>query len=382
MRERGRSLLVPVLAVVVLVVVPAFLPRFWLDLGALSFATAVGAVGLTVLFGRLGQLSLGHSFFVAVGAYAYIGLSSPAGVPGTVGLGLSPLLAAVCACLVAGLASLCFSPVSGRVKGLYLGIATLPLVFLGNHVALVWQSLTGGFSGRDVPALAVGGTTLVGPNTEFVVGGGLTITPDQILWYFTGAVLTIVVLVTTVILRGRTGRAFAAVRASEIHAQALGIPIAAMRSIGFAYAGLLAGLAGVLLALVDQRVVPDFWGLSLSLSFLVMIILGGVGSLPGAVVGAAIVTVVPPVLQQYGGSLPGISDPTTAASTAQYLYGALVIAILLVEPGGAVGLWSRLRRALARRRGFGDAAPVPVQSAPAAATPREVARTLGPTVRP
>lgn len=359
MRKRGRSLVVPVAGILLLIVVPLFLDRFWVNLGALSFAASVGAVGLTVLFGRLGQLSLGHSFFVAVGAYAYIGLSSPRGSE-SVGLGVSPVLAAVGACLIAGLAGLCFSPVSGRVKGLYLGIATLPLVFLGDHVALVWQALTGGYSGRDVPALAIGGTALVGSDTELLIAG-MTITPDQLLWYLTGGVLAVVLVLTGLMLRGRTGRAFAAVRASETHAQALGIPIAAMRSVGFAYAGLLAGLAGVLLALVDQRVVPSFWGLNLSLSFLVMIILGGVGSLPGAVVGAVIVTVMPPVLEQYGGSLPGISDPTTAASIAQYIYGALVIAILLIAPRGALDLWSRMRRAL----------PIPSRSAGQHSTPED-----------
>jgi branched-chain amino acid transport system permease protein len=138
-------------AVVVLCALPFYLDAFWLRIGLFSMAAAIGAVGLGLLSGTAGQLSLGHAFFLAVGAYGYVWL---AGEPGP---GLPTAVAAVLAVLLAGAAGGLFSPVAGRVRGIYLGVATLALVFLGHHVLLTADSVTGGFNGRSVPPLELGG---------------------------------------------------------------------------------------------------------------------------------------------------------------------------------------------------------------------------------
>lgn len=159
--RRGPLLLTALL----LCALPFYLDAFWLRIGLFSMAAAIGAVGLGLLSGTAGQLSLGHAFFLAVGAYGYVWL---AGEPGP---GLPPAVATVLAVLLAGAAGGLFSPVAGRVKGIYLGVATLALVFLGHHVLLTADSVTGGFNGRSVPPLELGGFTFAESDPGLTVLG-------------------------------------------------------------------------------------------------------------------------------------------------------------------------------------------------------------------
>jgi branched-chain amino acid transport system permease protein len=338
-----------VVLVALLIVVPLYADAFWLNLGAFAFAAGIGAIGLTVLYGRVGQLSLAHAFFLAVGAYGYLYLGSPAGDGGW-GVGLPPVLAVVGAVVLAGVAGLVFSPIAGRLRGLSLGVATIALIFIGEHALYNLPGLSGGFNGRNVPDLAIGGFELVGTEPRIVVAGVVFGRAER-LWIVCGVVLILVALFTVGVLKSRVGRAFIAVRDGSAQAAALGVNVARTRAVGFLFSSMLAGLAGVLLALAFRRVVPEYWTLLLSLQYIAMVVLGGLGSIPGAVLGACFITALPLLLQRYGEFVPGLdTDPGAAFSppvVAQLLFGVLIVVVLLIEPKGFTHLGTRL---LERRR--------------------------------
>ena len=328
----------------VLLALPFYLDRFWLQAGLLAMAAAIGAIGLNLLTGATGQLSLGHAFFLAVGAYGYCVLAGDggdgAGEPA--GLGLPSWLAMVLAVLLAGAAGGAFSPIAGRLRGAYLGIATLGLIFVGQHVLFNAHHLTGGYNGRAVPPLSLFGITF--DDSETVVAA-VPFQAMEKLWYAGLVLLALCVLFARGVLRGRPGRAMHAIRDHRIAAGVMGVPVARHRAAVFVLSSMYAGLAGVLLALVLQQAVPEYFGLVLSLEYLAMIVIGGLGSVAGAVAGAAFVTLLPQVLTRYSEALPLVSAPGTGGvapgEMSRYLYGAAIVAVVLFLPGGLVRLAAR-----------------------------------------
>ncbi|CAL9337098.1 branched-chain amino acid ABC transporter permease [Streptomyces sp. enrichment culture] len=357
---------------VLLCLPPFYLDAFWLRIGLFSMAAAIGAIGLALLSGTAGQLSLGHAFFLAVGAYGY------AWFAGDPGAGLPPVLAAVLAVLLAGAAGGLFSPVAARVKGIYLGIATLALVFLGHHVLLTADSVTGGFNGRSVPPLTVGGFSFAESDPSLTVLG-VPFGAEERLWFLGLALFALTWFTARGLLRGRPGRALAALRDSETAASVMGVDVARHRSAAFVVSSMYAGLAGVLLALSFRRVVPDYFSLILSVDYLAMIVIGGLGSVAGATAGAVFVTALPLLMTRYADQLPLVAAPGSAegavgpTEAARYLYGAAIVLVLLYAPDGLHGLARRTRERLRRRRARPPAeAPVPSPpQAPAAARTKE-----------
>lgn len=321
---------------VLLLALPFYVDRFWLQAGLFAMAAAIGAIGINLLTGSTGQLSMGHAFFLAVGAYGYCVFAAEGG-DGLTGLGLPTWLAAVLAVLVAGLAGGLFSPIAGRLRGAYLGIATLALIFIGQHVLFNARDLTGGFNGRDVPPLSLFGLTF--DDRELVVAA-VPFGSAEKLWYAGLVLLLGCALFARGVLRGRPGRAMNAIRDHRIAAGVIGVPVARYRAAVFVLSSMYAGLAGVLLALVFQRTVPDYFGITLSLEYLAMIVIGGLGSVSGAVVGAAFVSLLPQLLTRYSDALPLVSAPGTGGiapgEASRYLYGAAVVAVVLFLPGGLV----------------------------------------------
>ncbi|MFI5874848.1 branched-chain amino acid ABC transporter permease [Streptomyces sp. NPDC051445] len=361
MSERIPKGAVVLLAALLLCAPPFYLDAFWLRIGLFSMAAAIGAVGLGLLTGTAGQLSLGHAFFLAVGAYGYTWL---AGEPGP---GLPTALAAVLAVLLAGAAGGLFSPVAGRVRGIYLGVATLALVFLGHHVLLTADSVTGGFNGRSVPALNLGGFSFSDDGPALVVLG-VPFGAEERLWFLGLTLLAATWWTARGLLRGRPGRALAALRDSETAAAVMGVDVARHRSAAFVVSSMYAGLAGVLLALAFRRVVPDYFGLALSVDYLAMIVIGGLGSVAGAAAGAVFVTALPLLMTRYADQLPLVTAPGTTGGgvgpteAARYLYGAAIVLVLLYAPDGLRGLTRRVRT---RPR---PASPAPAPTAPPTAS--------------
>ncbi|WP_211237615.1 MULTISPECIES: branched-chain amino acid ABC transporter permease [Actinoalloteichus] len=338
-----------------LLVLPLYLPPTWMQTGLFAMAAAVGAIGLTLLSGVAGQLSLGHAFFLAVGAYGYAWASGEPGAPGAGpgGLGLPTWAAAVLAVLLAGIAGGLFSPIAGRLHGMYLGLATLALVFVGHQLLVGLPEITGGHHGRSVEPLTLGSFAFADdPPGLVVLGvpfGGL-----ERLWYLGLVAVLAAFLVARNLVRGRPGRAFGALRDSPVAASVFGVSTTRFRAAAFVVSSMYAGLAGVLLALAFRRVVPDYFGLALSIDYLAMIIIGGLGSVGGAVAGAVFVTVLPQLLTQYSDHLPLVVAPgsgqagVTPAELSRYLYGLAIVLVLLLTRRGLAGLAERLLHARSR----------------------------------
>jgi branched-chain amino acid transport system permease protein len=329
---------------------PFYLTEFWLQLGLLVAAAIVGALGLDLLVGHTGQVSLAHPFFIAIGAYGYTVLASDGG-EGLSGLGLPAPLAAIGAVGAAGAAGLCFAPIAGRVRGIYLAIASLGLIFLGQHLLLNLTEVTGGYDGRDVPALELFGVTFDDTGgTLFGVPFGRV----ERLWYV-GLFLSVLAYAFYASLRGtRPGRALSAIRLGETPAAAMGVNVARYKAAAFGIASLYAGLAGVLLALVLQRLVPNSYDTAMAFSYLAMVVIGGLGSPLGAVLGAAFVTSLPVLLRHYSDHLPFLADEgsggLSAGVAAQIVFGLGMVLVLLFLPGGLASPFSSAFTAARRLR--------------------------------
>ncbi len=342
------------LLIVVILLVPVYLDAFWLQLGFAIIALAVGAIGLNLLTGTTGLLSMGHPFFMAIGALGYVVLSSPptASSEGAlVGLGMPPVIGMIGGVLLAGICGLLFSPISARLRGIYLGVASLALVLIGVHILNTAVALSGGFNGRPAPPFELFGLRFDYSDTPVVVLG-VPFGRLEWLWYLGLVILALAWWFARNVLRSRTGRAMRLIADSEIAASVMGVPVTAYKGKVFLMSSLYAGMAGVLYALSIGSIAPQSFGMDLSLQYFAMIVIGGMGSVPGAIAGAAFVISLPLIVQSAAGVLPFISnDPggVNAAQFAKYIYGAAIIAVLIFKPSGLAGLW-RSTSAWIRRR--------------------------------
>ena len=332
-----------------LAALPIYLESFWLQTGLFAMAAIVAAIGLTLLVGLAGQLSLGHAFFVAVGAYGYTFLAGE-DVPGAdapAGLGLPPLIALIGAVALAGLAGALFSPISGRVRGIYLGLASLGLVFLGQHILQNATGITGGYEGVAVPPFSLFGFSFSNTSPDDLVILGVPYGQLERLWYVGLVLVAVSVWYGRNLVRSRPGRALGTVRDSEVAAAVMGVDVVRYRAAAFTVSSMYAGLGGVLYALAFGRIVPESFGFLLSVDFLVMIVIGGAGSVGGAAAGAVFVTALPLVLNHYSGSLPLLAEPGSggigASELSRFLYGAAIVAVLLFARDGLAGLVRRFR---------------------------------------
>ncbi|RFU21214.1 branched-chain amino acid ABC transporter permease [Geodermatophilus marinus] len=347
-----QSFVKPVLIGVVLLfllVFPLYFDAFWLRTGFAVAGAIVGAIGLNLLVGNTGQLSLAHGFFLAVGAVSYTYLSGTEGGFGDTtvsGLGWPPIVGMVLAVLITGLAGLIFSPIAGRLRGIYLGVASLGLVFIGQHVLNSWTSVTGGFNGRSVPDFTLFGFSFGSADPEFSVLG-VPYREAERLWYL-GLVLALgAFVVARNILRSRPGRALETLRDSEVAASVMGVNVQAYKARAFLVSSMYAGLSGVMYALSIGSIAPESFGLFVSIQYLAMIVLGGLGSVGGAALGAIFVAGLPLVFQRYADILPlvgGAGGGLAAGEAARYLYGLAIILVIMFEPAGLAGFAQRFRR--------------------------------------
>ena len=348
------------LAVALLLVTPLYVDGSWLIIGILSMAAAVGAIGLTILVGTAGQLSLAHAFFIAIGAYSYAYLAGTPSESGVSGLGWPTLLAAPVAVVIAALAGLAFSPVAARLRGLYLGVASLGLVFIGQHLLRNLVPVTGGSNGRSVAPLEVFGFELTGRNPAFDVLG-VPFGPRERVWYIALITLILAMYLAYGIVRRRPGRALTMVRDNQAAASALGIHVQHYKASAFVLSSAFAGASGVLTALAFAYVVPQYFDLMLSINFLVMVLIGGLGSIGGAVAGAFVVTALPLVLDRVATGMgvlaPAGSGGYDATTVSSIVFGVLVVAIIILEPGGLAQLARRIRALWTRRRSAAQKTP-------------------------
>jgi branched-chain amino acid transport system permease protein len=298
----------PLVVLAALAVWPWVAPRYFVFLASLVLVNVVVAIGLNLLSGYTNQLSFGHAGFLAIGAYAaaLITIHAPA-VPVVV-----TLLLAGAATAGVGLA---FGVPCLRLGGLYLTMATLAFGFVITEAILNLDTLTKGADGLRVPAARLGAWPLATDTTRY---------------YLTAVVAVLMVAAAVNLVRTRPGRAFLALRESEIAAQASGVPVAAYRTAAFGLSAFYTGVAGGLFAFVVGFLSPDAFDVFLSVDFVVMIIVGGLGSVPGSIVGAAVVTVLNDWLAAFQNYRP-------------LIFGAILIACTLFMPGGIVRGLARVR---------------------------------------
>jgi branched-chain amino acid transport system permease protein len=336
--------------VLLLLWLPQYVDEFWLQTGLFAMSAAIGAIGLQLLVGVTGQLSLAHAFYVAVGAYGYCFLAGGeqlgGGIETPAGAQLPSWLAMILAVLLAGVLGALFSPIAGRLRGIYLGLASIGLVFIGQHILFNAKGITGGFNGRDAEPFSLFGFSFSDTHPDSFVVFGVPYGGLERLWYLGLVLVAIGWWYARNVAQSRPGRALETIRDSEIAAAVMGVNVPVYRAAAFTVSAMYAGLAGVFLALAFGRVVPDSFGFLLSIDFLVMIVVGGLGSIGGAVAGALLVTALPQLLDHYSGSLPLVGAPGGSglqpSDAASFIYGAAVIAVLIFAPGGLSGLGRRI----------------------------------------
>jgi branched-chain amino acid transport system permease protein len=273
-------------------------------------------MGLVVLTGYTGLVSLGHAAFVAVGAYTQALLVGK-GVPLPASLLAAGALAALFGVLV-GLPAL-------RLRGLYLAIATLAFGVIVEVLLARWESLTGGNSGLPVPKASLMGVALDAPR----------------YYYLCLAVLLTCLYFVLNILRSPTGRAFKAIRDSEVSARSMGIQLAVFKNFAFALSALLAGLGGALYAHMIGYISPEQFGLSLSIELLTMVVIGGAMWLHGAFLGAVCVIVLPQAIALAKDYLPAAVGQQTGLQPVAF--GLVILFFVLIEPSGLYGRWVKIR---------------------------------------
>jgi branched-chain amino acid transport system permease protein len=296
---------------------PWLVAEYWLAQLTFVLIYAVAGLGLMLLAGYTGLFSLGHAAFLGVGAYTQAVLTN-AGVPFPVALaGAAALSAAVG--FVVGLPAL-------RVKGIYLGMATLSFGFIVEEVLARWESVTGGNAGIHIKK----------PNML-----GWTLDTGESFYFLCLVVAVVATLGILNLLRSPTGRAFVAIRDSEISAQSMGIDLAHYKTLSFAISAALAGVAGALYAHKLQFISPDQFNILQSIDLLLMIVIGGLGSVHGAFLGAIFLISMPQAIAMLKDYLPATVGQ--APGLQGLVYGVVLIAFVLFEPMGLYGRWLKVR---------------------------------------
>jgi branched-chain amino acid transport system permease protein len=332
MRRRALGMALWLLVAAAALVVYAFAPRFVSDFHSRDLAHAgvffIAIVGLNLLTGYTGQISLGHGALMAIGGYTTAALVVHEHWRDVWTIPLAGIAAGIVGFLI-GLPAL-------RLSGLYLALATFGFAVAMPSLLRKFSGLTGGGQGlRLLEEAPLQVTGLSGTVTIF----GHSMTQNHFLYYLTWGIGLVGFVVAWLIVRGRFGRTFRAVRDSEVAAASAGIGLARTKTLAFAISGVYAGVAGSLLAIQDEIVNPLSFTFLLSILILVGTVVGGLGSLPGMVLGALFVQYLP--------------DLSTRVSSAQgvpdFVYGAAIILVMILLPTGAGGLLRRLAKPLTTR---------------------------------
>ncbi len=349
----------------------------WLLIVSRMLVFAIAALGLNLLSGLGGQVSLGHAFFMGVGACAAVYLGGTSG-EATWGHSLPIWIWLPGAGITAALVGVVVSPVAVRLRGLYLAIVTLGLVFLGLHFGNTsWGSKIAGAPayGREFPKLDVRLWKEEKPLVDVSSDGRwlwFDATDLQKLYLFLLVLTILFAVVAKNLARTRTGRALQAIRDRDIAAEVMGVAEFRYKVIGFAVSSFFAGVAGALFAALLQRLQVDEFGLFLSVEFIAILLIGGAGTTAGPLIGSFFVVMVPEFVKAFTKWLEGAEGgPTevlsrvvltegedfgvinTAIQTPGWtlsvdawnivLFGALIIVFLIAEPLGIFGIWVRIR---------------------------------------
>ena len=349
----------------------------WMKLLSHVAVFGIGALGINLLTGVAGQVSLGHAFFMGLGAYVAVVFGGP---PGDLwGLGLPMWIWLPMAGIIPAIVGLLVGPAAVRVRGLYLAFATLGLVFIGEWAWRNLKFVTGGaFSGRKFPAFQWRVWKEEEPVVDFASDGvwlGFDITEEAKVYLLMLGFLVVATLVAKNLQRTRTGRAFQAIRDRDIAAEVMGVDEFRYKLTAFGISSAFAGVAGALFASFVGRQIPETWDLFLSVEFIAIILIGGAGTVSGALMGTAFVIILPRLVQDFtewlsgviesgegtlasvadvvvsisaddGGlinTIPGVGPGLSVFQLNQVLFGLLIILFMIFEPLGLYGIWLRIR---------------------------------------
>jgi branched-chain amino acid transport system permease protein len=303
--------------IVLLLLAPLLLSEYWLAQLSFVLIYSIVGLGLMLLAGYTGQVSIGHAAFMGVGAYAQAYLTNH-GWPFPLALCIGIALSAIAGVIV-GTPAL-------RVKGIYLGIATLAFGFIVEEIFARWEDVTGGNAGLAVKA------------PEML---GFKFDSDTSFYYLCFALCVLCTLAVLNLLRAPTGRAFVAIRDSEISAQSMGINLAWYKGLAFAISAAMAGIAGALYAHKMRFISPDQFSLIQSVDLLLLVVVGGLGFVHGAFLGALFLITMPQLIALGKDYLP--ESIGGAAGLQAVIYGIVLVAFVLFEPMGLYGRWLKIR---------------------------------------
>jgi branched-chain amino acid transport system permease protein len=307
---------------VFLAVFPLLADAYMLYVANLIGFAIIAAVGLNLLTGYTGQISLGHAAFVGVGGYAAAILITRFGAPFWLALPMAGLVSALIG-LVIGIPSL-------RVKGLYLCIATLASQFILEFVFVHWESVTRGIRGINVPPPRL---------------GGVVFDTEASFYYITLVVMLICVGFARNLVRTKWGRAFVAIRDRDLAGEIIGINLFRYKLVAFGVSSFYAGIAGGLWVSFMKLVTPEHFPFSLSIQYLAMIIVGGLGTILGSIFGAIFMTLVPELLNVLTGAtkylFPGMEQ--LFIPMKEVIFGMLIVGFLIFEPHGLAEIWHRIK---------------------------------------
>lgn len=306
---------------VVLAVFPMFASSFVLDLAIQVFLALIGAVALMLLTGYAGQISLGHAGFIAAGAFTTAILFKELNAPFLVTLPVSGLVGAILG-LIFGLPSL-------RLKGLYLALSTLSLHFIVNYLGTEYETNRGFATG-----------ILIDPPTV-----GPVIIEDPRLWYYLLLLINFVVIVSSInLIRSKTGRAWIAIRTRNVVAEAIGINVAHYKLAAFVFSSMLTSIGGCLFAYYHGFVSVEAFSLFMTIEYIAMICIGGLGSILGAVMGTIFIVLLPYLIDTLVDLFAIPTRLTTYLFAVKYAsFGLIMIIFLVLEPAGLVAIWHRIR---------------------------------------
>ncbi len=306
------------LLILTFLIVPIFIGVYWVSLLCFVVIYSIVALGMNLLTGYTGQVSLGHAAFFAVGSYTSAIMTMSHGISFWLALPISGIFAAILGIFI-GLPAL-------RLKGLYLAIATMGFGFIVEEIIARWESVTNGANGMLVQRPRL---------------GPIDFNSDLAFYYLTFIVLIVMIIILKNILRTPTGRALIAIRDSEVAAESMGINLAIYKTASFAISAFYAGIAGALFAHFMLFIGPENFNFIVSINFLVMIIIGGLGSVHGAIFGAIFLTVLPELISLAKDFLPPAIGQQ--AGLQGLIFGVLLLLFILYEPLGLYGRWLKLK---------------------------------------
>jgi len=289
----------------------------------LILVNLVAVIGLNLLVGFTGLLSLGHAAFMGVGAYTSALLIVEYGFPLVVSMIIAGLVAAM-AGLVVGIPSL-------RIKGFYLMVATLAFQMVIDYGVIHWESLTRGIRGISLPT------------PDFF---GLALKEQKSYFVFLFAVTIVMMWGAKNLTRSKIGRAFVAIRDNDISAEIIGIPIFPYKLLSFSVSAFYAGVAGALFASLMRTAIPEDYHMTSSIMLLAMVLIGGLGRLTGSIFGVIFMTMIPVLLDNFFSYLSIVYDPNITiilGPAKEFVYGGLIVLFIIFEPEGMFAIWMRIR---------------------------------------